>query len=248
MQVVESAIGGPLQARIMILLRDEALCGKDMMRRLRIRSPGTIYPVLETMRKKRVIDYKLEQEGPIRKKVYFLTKDGEQQLREQLVDSARRYCCDATLHLRRILENLNGMVQLKRNQKVLSTLEFDEVKRFLRGANVTFSYDLNVPPSTFDLALSFLGVGCLIGRKSDDVTSHLRGLYRSLKKSGTLLAVEVEKTDNMFASIFFEDIMGLREIPGLTREELDNSLSKTGFQDTILKSKSGLLYAVSHKN
>jgi len=228
-------------------LRDEALCGKDMMKRLRIRSPGTIYPVLEAMRKRRVIDYKLEQEGPVRKKRYFLTKAGEQQLREQLVDSARRFCCDASLHMRRILENLNGIVEIKRNQKVLSTLEFDEIKRFLRAADVTFSYDLNVPPDTFDLALSFLGVGCLIGKGTENITRHLSGLYRSLKEGGTLLAVELEQTDNLFARIFFEDIMGLREMPGLRREELENTLSKSGFKDTVVKSKSGLLYAVSYK-
>jgi len=238
---------GPLQAKIMMMLSDEALCGVDIMKRLRIKSPGTIYPVLEVLRRKRVVEYRVEQRGAIRKKMYFLTKAGREQLREQLGRSARMFCCDLSLHINRILENMKELVQIKRHQKILCTVEYDEVKRFLRGADATFSEDLNVPPETYELAISFRGVRSLIGKKMTDITEYADRLFRSLKRGGSLLAIEIEKTDNLFARFFFEDIVGLKNAPGLRREELESVLRSAGFKPIEVTSKSGLLYAVSYK-
>jgi len=245
--VLEQEIGGPLQGKIMMILRDEALCGVDIMKRLHIRSPGTIYPVLEVLRNRRLVDYRIEQTGAIRRKTYFLTRTGKEQLKEELVRSARMFCCDASLHINKLLADMKDLVEIKRHQKILCTLEYDEVKRLLRGADVTFSYNMNVTPNTYDLALSFLGVGCLIGKEPADVTDYVSRLYRSLKKGGSLLAVEIEKTDNLFARIFFEDIAGLKESPGLQREELESILRRIGFKPTKVVGKSGVLYALSKK-
>jgi len=247
-QVLESGITGPLQTKIMMMLRDETLCGVDIMNRLRIKSPGTIYPVLESLRKRQLVDYRVEVSGATRKKIYFLTKTGKEQIKENLIRSARMFCCDASLHMKRILENVKGLVEIKPRQKILCTLEYDEVKRLLRGADVTFSYDLKVPPDTYDLALSLLGVGCLIGKESADITDYIVRLYRSLKKGGALLAIEIEKTDNMFARMFFEDIGGLKESPGLLKEELKSVLERIGFKNPQIIGKSGLLYALSYKS
>jgi len=242
----ESEITGSLQAKIMMILRDEALCGVDIMGRLNIRSPGTIYPVLEVLRKKRLVDYRVEAKGTTRKKIYFLTTTGRQRIREHLIRSAR-FCCNISLHISRILENMKGFVEIKPHQKVLCTLEYDEVKRFLRGADATFSYDLNVPTDAYDLAISFLGVGCLIGKETSDIADYVSWLYRSLKKGGSLIAIEIEKTDNMFARILFEDIFGLKEPPGLQKEELKSILERIGFKATEVISKSGLLYIAAYK-
>ena len=247
MQTTEVEITGPLQAKIMRILKDEALCGVDIMDRLNLKSPGTIYPVLKVLRKRGFVDYRVEVLGATRKKVYSLTEAGREQIREGFIRSAKMYCCDASLLLNRTLKTVEGLVEIKRGQKVLCTLESDEVRRFLRGADVTFSYDLSVAPDTYDLALSFLGVGCFIGKETADVTDYISRLYTSLKKGGYLLAIEVEKTDDMFASTFFEDIVGLKEPPGLQREELDGILARAGFNTTEVTSKSGLLYAVSQK-
>jgi len=247
MQPSELEITGPLQAKIMMILKNEELCGVDIMNRLNIKSSGTIYPVLEELRNRQLVDYRLESVGATRKKIYFLTKTGRERLREHLVNSARKFCCDASLYIKTILKNMREMADIKQHQKILCTLEYEEVKRFLRGADVTFSYDLNVPSDTYDLALSFLGVGCLIGKETAGVTEYVNRIHRSLKKGGSLLAIEIEKTDNMFAKIFFEDIAGLKQLPGLQREELEGVLRRTGFKATEVRSKSGLLYAVSYK-
>jgi len=91
-------------------------------------------------------------------------------------------------------------------------------RRFLGAVDVTFLYDLDVPPDTYDMALSLLGVGCLMGKETSEITGYLKRLHRSLRKGGSLLVIEIEKIDNLFIRIFFEDIFGLKEPPGLKKE------------------------------
>ncbi len=124
------------------------------------------------------------------------------------------------------------------------------------------------------MALSFLGVGCLIGRETSDIATpnrrrrlpgstqkscligretsdiatYVNQLYAALKKGGVLLAIETEKTDSMFSQILFEDVFGLREPPGLHPDELRTVLEKTGFTNPSVTSKMGLLYAVAQKS
>ncbi len=231
----------------MLLLRDEELCGVDIMKRLKIRSPGTIYPVLEELRKRQLLDYRVEASGASRSKRYFLTPVGMQGVREYFLQPARQYCCDAILHFSKILGHLEGLVEIKPRQKVLCTLEYEEIKRFLRRADVTYSSDSDVPHDAFDLALSFLGVGCLIGKSLPDLASYVKVLFQSLKPGGLLLAIDIEKTDNIFAKMYFEDIFGMMDAPGLPAAELGRTLEGAGFQTPKIECYSGLLFAVAKK-
>ena len=246
MQSTQPEIAGNLQAKIMMLLREEQLCGVDLMKRLRIKSPGTIYPVLEVLRTKGLIDFRVETVGPAHKKVYFLTAVGTQKTRDHLTSSVK-FCCDTSEHVNKILATVKGLIEIHRKEKVLSTLDHDELKRFLKGADVTYSSDLQVPVGAFDSALSFLGVGCLIGNETSDIANYVNQLYLSLKKGGVLLAIETEKTDNMFSQILFEDVFGLKEPPGLQPDELKAVLVKAGFTCLSVTAKMGLLYAVAQK-
>ena len=246
MQPVQSEIAGNLQAKIMMLLREEQLCGVDLMKRLRIKSPGTIYPVLEVLRRKGLIDFKLEIKGAARKKIYYLTDIGKQKMRDHLSSSVK-FCCDTSNYVSKILKTVQELVQIKRHQRVLSTLDHEEIKLFLKSADTTYSTDLKVTPNTYDLSLCFLGVGCLIGRETSDIADYMNQLYLSLKKMGLVLAIEVERTTNMFSQILFEDVFGLKEPPGLEQNELRAVLEKTGFVNVSVTSKMGLLYAVGQK-
>jgi DNA-binding PadR family transcriptional regulator len=246
MQPPHPEISGNLQAKIMMLLREEQLCGVDLMKRLKIRSPGTIYPVLELLRTKGLIDFKVETTGATRKKIYFLTKIGVQKTHDHLTSSVK-FCCDTSSHVNKILKNVQDLVEIKRREKVLATLDHEELKRFLKGADVTYSSDIKVPANTFDTAMSFLGVGCLIGNDTSDIAHCINHLYVSLKKGGRLLAIETEKTDNMFSQILFEDVFGLKEPPGLLQDELRTILDQAGFVNISITSKMGLLYALANK-
>ena len=169
MQPPQTEIAGNLQAKIMMLLREEQLCGVDLMKRLRLKSPGTIYPVLDNLRTKGLIDFKVEVNGATRKKIYFLTEIGTQKTRNHLT-SSMKFCCDTSNYVNKILENVQDLIKIQRHEKVLSTLDHDELKRFLKGADATYSSDLQVPAGTFDTALSFIGVGCLIGNDTTDIS------------------------------------------------------------------------------
>lgn len=241
--LLESEITGPLQARIMLILRDQELSGKQIMEKLKIRSPGTIYPVLNSLRERGLIDYRTEKHGSVRTKISFLTSRGRRELKHFLLQSARMFCCDFSIHLSRILDGLNEFVNLDRSQKILSTLDYIEVKEFLRGKNATYSTDLEVQTDTFDLVLSFAGVGSVIGWKPAEKHNHVKKLSDTLKPGGMAIIVEIEKTDNIFAKALFEDIIGLKESPGLERDEFENILSESGLQDIRVFSRSGLLYA-----
>lgn len=243
----EPQIAGNLQAKIMMLLRDEQLCGVDLMKRLKIKSPGTIYPVLDVLHKKGLIDFKVETSGAIRKKVYFLTDIGTQKTHDHLTSSVK-FCCATVSHINTIVKTMKQLVEVKRHQKVLCTLDHKEMRLFLRSADTTFSSDIKNLSNTYDLALSFLGVGCLIGKEPSDIADYANKLYLSLKKGGVLLLIEVEKTDNMFNQILFEDVFGLKEPPGLHPDELKTVLEKTGFTNFSITSKMGLLYGVAQKS
>ena len=223
-------IAGNLQAKIIMLLREEQLCGLDIMKKLRLKSPGTIYPALEVLRTKGLIDFKVETKGATRKKNYFLTELGIEKMHNHLTNSVK-FCCDTSIYVNKILENVKSLIEVKRREKVLSTLDHNELQRFLKAADVTYSSDLRVPPNTFDIAMSFLGVGCLIGNNAYDITNSVNQLYASLKRGGRLLVIETEKTDNMFSQILFEDVFGLNEAPGLHKDELRELLTQAGFTD-----------------
>ncbi len=246
MEITVPEITGSLQAKILLILRDEQLCGIDIMKRLKIKSPGTIYPVLETLKNKGLIEYKIETKGAIRRKIYFLTSTGKEQIRDHLIRSAR-FCCDITSHIGTILDGAKGLVEITRHQKVLSTLEYDELRKYFKGADLTFSGDLDLPSESYDVAISFVGVGCLIGKESTDIINYMQALYQTLKSGGSLLAIETEKTDNIFARILFQDVFAVKEQPGLDKESLSIVLEKVGFKKISVLSKNGLLYAVAHK-
>lgn len=247
MQTPQPEIAGNLQAKIMMLLKEEPLCGVDLMKRLRIKSPGTIYPVLDALKTKGLIDYNLQTAGATRKKTYFLTELGKQKIRSHLTNSVK-FCCDTSDYISKIVETVGGLVKVERRQKVLSTLDHPEVKRFLKGADATYSSDLNVPHGSFDLALGFLGVGCLLGAETADVAAFVNRLFLSLRGGGTVLVIEVEQSDNMFSQILFKDVFGLSDPPGLDRGGLEATLCSAGFGDVVVTCRMGLLYAVGKKS
>ena len=78
------------------------------MKRLRLKSPGTIYPVLEVLRTKGLIDFKVETTGAARKKVYFLTEIGTQKMHDHLTSSVK-FCCDTSEHINKIFGTMKEL-------------------------------------------------------------------------------------------------------------------------------------------
>ena len=238
-------ISGPLQERIMILLRERSLCGKDLMKELRIKSPGTIYPVLEDLKRKEMIDFRLETSGAVRKKIYDLTAEGKKHLRESMTSSAKMFCCDTSLYAETVIRDARGIIDIKRHQKVLSTLDFVDLRGFLNGADVTYMSEPDRIVDQYDIILTFTGVGCLIGREQKNIAQYFASLRPKLREGGQILVVEIEKTDNLFARIFFEDIRNMSKQPGMSSKELEDILGTAGFNNVVVVRKSGLLYGLA---
>lgn len=241
-------ISGPLQERIMILLREKPLCGKDLMKELGIKSPGTIYPALEELKRKEMIDFRLETVGAVRKKIYDLTAKGKKYLHESMTSSARMFCCDPSLYVETIIGDVKEIIDIRRHQKVLSTLDLIDLRRFLNGADVAYVTEPGKVADQYDVILSFTGVGCLIGGMQKDLPQYFASLRPKLRKGGQLLAVEIERTDNLFARIFFKDIRSLSSPPGMSSGELEGILSMAGFNNVAVMSRSGLLYGLARSD
>jgi DNA-binding PadR family transcriptional regulator len=241
-------ISGPLQEKIMILLRERPMCGKDLMKELGIKSPGTIYPALEELKKKKLVDVHLEITGAIRKKIYNLTPNGKDHLHESMTSSAKMFCCDPSLYVETILRDMRGMVDIRKHQKILSTLDFADLRGSLNGADVTFESDAGKISGKYDVILTFTGMGCLIGTAQKDLEKYFTALRPMLRKEGRLLVVEIERTDNIFVRILFDDIRKSSKQPGMSPKELESILSMAGFDDVAVIPKSGLLYGLARSS
>lgn len=247
LQNTEQVIAGPLQARVLVTLREEPICGVDLMDRLVISSPGTIYPVLDSLRTKQLVECRTEEIGAIRKKVYFLTQFGEEQLHEYLTTMVDVFCSDMHAHIDKILEQIRDFLDVSHHQKVLCTLDYEGVRQFLQETNVTFSHNLSEVDGPYDVIVNFLGAGCILKNSQDEISDYLMSLVELLQTSGMLVCIEIERTDNIFARFFFEKIFGLEALPGLEKEELENILDGVGFKDIQLIPMDGLLFVFCKK-
>jgi len=215
------------------------------MKELGIKSPGTIYPALEELKRKEMIDFHLETMGAVRKKTYDLTVKGKMYLRESMTSSAKMFCCDTSLYVETVLRDAKGIIDIKRHQKVMSTLDYIDLRGFLNGADVTYITEVDKTTGQYDVILSFTGVGCLIGRGQKNLPQYFASLRPKLREGGQLLVVEIERTDNLFARIFFKDIRSMSKPPGMSSKELEDILSIAGFNNVVVTPKSGLLYGLA---
>lgn len=246
MSVQKANVLGPLQLKIVLALRDDSLCGVDLMKRLHLKSPGTIYPVLNTLHNKKYIDYNLESEGIIRKKKYFITDFGLNQIKDQLSDWSLG-CLRCSTTSERILKTLKDLYEFKITDKILCSFKDIEIQNFLTNYHVQYSNkDIN-KNDTFDLIINFIGVGLLWGKENTELTTYVKSLYQSLRNNGKLITIEFQKTDNILAQILFVDVLGLQEPAGLSADRLNEVLVGSGFKDIKITSREGLLYAIGQK-
>lgn len=217
------------------------------MDRLVISSPGTIYPVLDSLREKHLVDCETEVVGTTRKRVYSLTQFGEEQLHEYLTGMVSEFCADMHVHIDKIMERMGDLLDVSRRQRILCTIDYQGFRRFFQGSNVAFPHNLADAEGSYDLILGFLGAGCILSDDVDEISEYVRTLDASLEEGGMVVVIEIEKTENIFARFFFERVFGLTELPGLEREGFQNILKDVGFRDVQVISLEGLLFAFCSK-
>jgi len=248
MELPQARVTGTLQTKIMILLRDRPLCGTELMEELGLKSAGTIYPVLHVLEGKGLIAHDIERTGAARKKVYRLTGKGEEDLQTTLSTWTRLTCCDWSFYIKRFIDVVNDVTGIKKGERILCTLDADLTKEWLEGADVTYSFDLeNMDAGHYDKIISLIGVGTVMRRVETDAAYYLSRLKEALKEDGTLVALEIEKTGNLWAERYFVEISGFKEHPGMTRAEFETVLGKVGFRDIRVYEAGGILVSVSKR-
>ena len=61
------------------------------------------------------------------------------------------------------------------------------------------------------------------------------------------MMVEIDKTENIFAEIFFKDVLGYGKVPGISNQELKDLLEQYNLNVITLHSWKGLLIGISTK-
>ena len=63
------------------------------------------------------------------------------------------------------------------------------------------------------------------GWKTTEFHTYLTSLVQSLRPDGLLVLMELQKTDNLIVTIFFKDVLGFDDVPGITEQNLREILS-----------------------
>jgi DNA-binding PadR family transcriptional regulator len=240
-------ITGTLQGKVLTTLIEGPSSGVDLMKRLNLSSPGTIYPVLKSLMNEEFIEY--APEGIPGKKMYVLSEKGKEQLKFILLGLSRRFLTHyAEPYSQSFIDSWENLIEIEPNQKVLCTLDYKPIKQWLKNAVVTYLPVPEQPIGTFDhIICTMVGTLILYGWERNEIASYLSEIVKSLKPKGTLLIAEVEKSHNMFMEIFFKEVLGYGKVPGISKEELKDLMKSYNMNVKKMLSWKGLLVSIATK-
>lgn len=240
-------IEGTLQGRVLVSLIEGAASGKDLMNKLNLSSSGTIYPVLKSLKIKGFIEPAPENVSG--KKLYVLSNKGKEQLKIILLGISRRFFAHyVKSYVSFFVDEFADLIPVKPGQKVLCTLDYNSLKQWLTKTDTTYLQILEPPKTVYDLILcNSIGTMILYGWKIDEFTHYFSTLLNSLQSEGTLIMAEIEKTDNMFADMFFKEVLGYGNI-GISKDELRELLESHNLTVHKIYSWKGLLIGFSTKS
>lgn len=244
----DSKVEGTLQGKILAILVEEPASGTDLMKKLNINSPGTIYPALKVLRENGLIEYAPKKVPG--KKLYTLSKTGILELKKIMLGIGRGYFSrhleNYSHHLLDVMSEM--MIEIKPKQKILSTMLFEPIQHWLEKTDATFLPAFEEIKGNFDVILcGSVGTLMVYGWREDEFTNYLANLLKSLTPGGTLITVDIEKTDNIFVDMFFKEVLGFQRVPGLSEEELKELLMGYNLEVKKIISRMGILVGVSKK-
>ena len=101
----------------------------------------------------------------------------------------------------------------------------------------------------YDLILSSLVCTFKVYRwKETEFETYASSLVKSLQPGGTLIMVELERSDNLFIRTFFTSMLGFREVPGISETYLMDCLTKHHLTLQHVIRKAGMLISISTKS
>jgi DNA-binding PadR family transcriptional regulator len=244
----EVTIAGRLQWRVLMTFIEGPHSGAAIMRKLKLRSPGTIYPVIKTLREKGLIESAPERVPG--QKAYVLSENGVREIKKILLTISRRYFSRYTgPYTSAIVDTLREALTIERYPHVLSTLTYEPVKAWLQATDATYLQLFDTPPATYDLVLSGLVYTIMAyGWKKTAFTRFLTALIESLRPGGTLILVELEQTNNLIVTMFFKDVLGFTKVPGVSTEAVRAMLEAFHLRVDHIHRNRGLLISDARKH
>lgn len=236
--------GGPLQLKVLLTLTEGPSFGVDLMKKLGIKSPGTMYPELKLLKSRGLIEIKMKAK---KKKFYVLSEKGKQQLQTMLLDMSRKYFyVYVNPYLQPLIQILDETIKLTPNLRILSNWEYEPAKQWLSQMDVTYQQFPEEPQGRYNLAILDL-IGTLIhyGWKKKELYNYLSRIIESLEPESMMIMIEIERVKNMFANMYLQDVLGFTKVPGITDTELKKLIESIGLKVINIKKEQGLLIGFS---
>ena len=232
--------GGPLQLKLLLTLTESPSFGVDLMKKIGIKSPGTIYPELKLLKSRGLIEIQAKTE---KKKIYVLSEKGKQQLQTMLLDMSRKYFyVYVNPYLQPLIQILDETIKLTPNLRILSNWEYEPAKQWLSQMDVTYQQFPEEPKGRYNLAIiQLIGTLILYNWKKEELARYLSKIIESLEPESTLVMIEIEKVNNVFANMYFKEVLGFAKVPGLTETELKELMESHGLKVTEIKKEQGIL-------
>ena len=234
----------PLQLKVLLTLTEGPSFGLDLMKKLKIKSPGTIYPELKLLKSRGLIEIQAKTE---KKKIYVLSEKGKQLLQQQLFDIGRKYFnVSVTPYLEPLIQMLDDTIKLTPELKILSNGGYEPTKQWLHHMDVTYQQFPEEPQGRYNLAILDL-IGTLIhyGWKKKELYNYLSRIIESLEPESMMIMIEIERVKNMFANMYLQDVLGFTKVPGITDTELKKLIESIGLKVINIKKEQGLLIGFS---
>ena len=231
---------GPLQLKVLLALRESPTFGFDLMKKLGIKSPGSIYPELKLLRSRGLIEIKTMVK---RKKYYVLSEKGQQQLQTMLLDISRKYYASyLNPYLKPFIQIMGEIVKRIPNPKILSNIDYKAVKEWLDEKDVVYQRFLEEPKGRYNLVITQM-IGTMIsqGWRKEETTQYLSKIVESLEPESIMVMVEIERIKNIFNEMFFREVLGFDKAPGITETELKELVEGYNLKIIELKKEMGIL-------
>ena len=187
---------GPLQLKTLMALMEGPSFGMDLMKKLNITSPGTMYPVLKFLKNQGLIEIKSRVK---RKKYYGLSEKGKESLQKMLLDmSQKHFSVYVNPYLQPLIHLIKGMIKLTPNLRILSNWNFEPTKQWLSQMDVTYQQFPEEPKGSYNLAIiQLIGTMIFYGWKKDELSHYLSKIIESLEPESTLVMIEIERVNNI---------------------------------------------------
>ena len=237
---------GSLQLKVLLALMECPSFGTDLMKKIGISSPGTIYPVLKLLKRKGLIEVKTI----IRKKKYYvLSEKGKQQIQNILLHMGRKYfsaCLDPDWFP--WIKIFDETISLTPNLRILCNMNYEPVRQWLGKMDVTYKQFLEEPEQSYNFAIiQIVATMILYDLRKEELSRYFSKIVESLEPESTLVMIEIEKVENVFMKMFFRKVLGFTKVPGITETELKELIESYGLEVTSIKKEMGTLICITRK-